>query len=160
MSAPRPAAERQQVVTFALADDLFAVDVQVVERVLHFREPAVVPNLPNWVRGVVEYAGQVVPVIDLRRRFELPDATAGTECRIVVFGRAGSWVAAVVDAVHEVSPIDPALVTPPPPLFRGLTKDYLLGVLRRQGRLVMLLDPERLLSATERIVLARALADG
>ena len=155
---PRPAVERQPLVTFALGDDLFAVDVQLVERVLRYVTPTPVPNLPVWATGVIEQQGRVVPVIDLRARFELAEAPDGVDRKLVVFGGAHGWTAAAVDAVHTVAAVDPALISPPPPVFRGLAREYLVGVLRDGDRLVMVLDVEQLLSATERIVLAQAVS--
>jgi purine-binding chemotaxis protein CheW len=95
----------------------------------------------------------VVPVLDLRWRFELAEAPVRADRKIVVFEGPDGWVAAVVDSVREVNAVDPALVAPPPPLFRGLAREYLVGVLQDGDRLVMVLDAARLLSSTERLEL-------
>ena len=147
-----------QIVTFRLTEDLFAADIFSVERVLRFQAPTAVPNLPAWVEGVIEYHGRVVPVIDLRKRFELPEREAAAETRILVFNSGGEWIAAVVDAVLEVAAVTDAELAPPPPLFRGLAGEYLRGIARRNGRLVIFLDVARLLSTTERLVLQRSVA--
>jgi purine-binding chemotaxis protein CheW len=142
-----------QIVTFRLDQDLFAADVRAVERVL--RPTAITPvrNMPPWISGVLEYQKRVVPVIDFRARFELPAAAPTNETRVLVFNVTGSWVAAVVDAVLDVSVLEPGRLDPPPPLLRGLAAEYLRGIVRRDGKLVMLLDADRLLSATERLAL-------
>lgn len=142
-----------QIVTFRIEQDLFAADVRAVERVL--RPTAITPvrNMPPWISGVLEYQKRVVPVIDFRARFELPAAAPTNETRVLVFNVTGSWVAAVVDAVLDVSALEPGRLEPPPPLLRGLAADYLRGIVRRDGKLVMLLDADRLLSATERLAL-------
>jgi purine-binding chemotaxis protein CheW len=142
-----------QIVTFRIEQDLFAADVRAVERVL--RPTAITPvrNMPPWVSGVLDYQKRVVPVIDFRARFELPAAAPTNETRVLVFNVSGSWVAAVVDAVLDVSALEPGRLEPPPPLFRGLAAGYLRGIVRRDGKLVMLLDADRLLSATERLAL-------
>jgi purine-binding chemotaxis protein CheW len=147
-----------QIVTFRIEQDLFAADVQAVERVL--RPTAVTPvhNMPPWITGVLEYQRRVVPVIDFRARFELPAAAPTNETRVLVFNVCGSWVAAVADAVIDVSVLERGRLEPPPPLFRGLAAEYLRGIVRRDGKLVMLLDADRLLSATERMALSE-LAD-
>jgi len=147
-----------QIVTFRLGEDLFAADIFSVERVLRHQAPTPVPNLPEWVEGVIEYHGRVVPVIDLRRRFELPPRAAAAETRILVFNSGGEWIAAVVDAVLEVAAVSDADLAPPPPLFRGLAGEYLRGIARRNGRLVIFLDVARLLSTTERLALQRPTA--
>jgi purine-binding chemotaxis protein CheW len=147
-----------QIVTFRIEQDLFAADVRAVERVLRLTAVTPVRNMPAWVVGVLEYQKRVVPVIDFRARFELPAAAPTNETRALVFNVHGSWVAAVVDAVLDVSALERGKLEPPPPLFRGLAADYLRGIVRRDGKLVMLLDADRLLSATERLAL-NALTD-
>ena len=88
-----------QIVTFRLGEDLFAADINDVERVLRYSEPTPVPNVPDWVQGVIEYRSQVVPVIDLRVRFELEATPPSNTTRLMVLSSAGAWIAAVVDAV-------------------------------------------------------------
>ena len=155
-----PASEVAQIVSFALGDDLFALDEREVERVLRWSPPAPVPRLPAWVAGVLEHAGRTLPIVDLRRRFELPPAPAGVEPRVLVVHPAGGErVGLVVDRVVDVSAVAAGGLDPAPALFRGLSRDYLHGVLRRDGRLVIVLDGARLLSATERIALTLALDD-
>jgi purine-binding chemotaxis protein CheW len=156
--------EADKLVTFRLGDDHFAADIFSVERVLRYTVPTSVPDMPAYIEGVMDYQGRVVPVVNLRRRFELPEAPAKSETRTLVLNVAGEWIGIVVDAVSEVAAFDPAAVAPPPKLFRGLAGEYLKGIVRRGGRLVIFLDVDQLLSSTERIALqqagAEALANG
>ena len=64
--------EGSKLVTFRLADDLFAADIFAVERVLRYQAPRSLPDMPPWIEGVIEYQQRVIPVVNLRRRFELP----------------------------------------------------------------------------------------
>lgn len=153
------AAVRRHIVTFAVGDELFAADVHEVERVLRYRAPAPVPRLPDWVAGLIEHNGRSLAVVDLRRRFQLPPAPAGAEPRIVVVGDHAGRIGAIVDRVVDVTSVNPDQVDPAPPLFRGLPGDYVQGVLRRDGRLIVVLHAARLLSATERMMLADASAE-
>ena len=152
------ATDRSQIVTFRLGEDLFAADIYSVERVLRWQESTPIPNVPAWIEGVLEYQGRVVPVINLRRRFEMPAREAANDTRILVFNTGGEWIAATVDAVLDVSGLDLARVAPPPPLFRGLAGEYIKGIVRRETRLVIFLDVDRLLSTNERLVLEQAAA--
>ena len=145
--------EALQIVTFAVAGDLFATDIFSVERVLRYQPPRPVPNTPAWLLGVIDYQDRVVPVLDIRARFEVPPAEATTATRIVVFEVDGQWVAALVDSVQEVVTIARTDIEPPPELFRGLTKDYLLGLLRREKGVVIVLEPRKLFTSHERLVL-------
>jgi len=149
----------QQIVTFRVGDDRFAADIFAVERVLRYQQPTVVPNLPEWIEGVIEYAHQVVPVIDLRRRLGLEHVEPRPETRIIVFGLGDGWAAAVVDAVLEVTSVTAEQISPPPTLFRGLSAEYLRGLIRNGDRLVLLIEIARLLTATERITLERVTSE-
>jgi purine-binding chemotaxis protein CheW len=148
-----------KIVSFRLGADFFAVDIFAVERVLRYQPPTAVPTVPAWIEGVLEYHGRVVPVVDLRRRFELPRLDPTPETRILVLKSAGEWVAVVVDAALEVIGVEESLLSPPPPIFRGLASEYLRGIVRLRDRLLMCLDVERLLSSDDRIVLERVGAD-
>jgi purine-binding chemotaxis protein CheW len=148
-----------KIVIFRLGDDLFAADVQSVERVLRFQRGRPLPDVPPWVDGVIEYRQNVIPQLDLRRRFELPGVAVGAATRVLVLNAGGGWVAVVVDAVLEVAAYDASQLSPPPTLFRGLAGEYLEGLIRHGERLVVLLDVNRLLSATERLRLEAATAD-
>lgn len=152
MTAP---ALTSQIVTFRLGDELFAADIFAVERVLRYTAPTPVPNVPPWIEGVIDYQGRVVPVINLRKRFELPEAPIPADARILVLTVEDEWVAATVDGVLDVSALDAARLAPPPSLFRGLAANYVRGVVRRGDRLVVFLDVPHLFSADERIVLER-----
>jgi len=146
---------KTQLVTFRLGDDQFAADIFSVERVLRHTKPRPVPDLPPWMEGVLDYQGRVIPVIDLRARFgaagERPEGA-----RIVVCAVGDDWIAMTVDAVEEVTTVDDALIEPPPPLFRGLTREYLTGMVRRAEGVLVVLNVRHLLTSQERLQLERA----
>ncbi|MEP6730708.1 MAG: chemotaxis protein CheW [bacterium] len=145
-----------KLVTFRLGDDHFAADVHAVERVLRYTAPTTVPDMPEYIEGVMDYLGRVVPVVNLRRRFEMPVVEARSETRTLILNVSGEWIGVVVDSVTEVAPYDPSAVAPPPKLFRGLAGEYLKGIVRRGDKLVIYLDVEQLLSSTDRIALGEA----
>jgi purine-binding chemotaxis protein CheW len=149
------AAVALQVVTFRLGEDRFAVDIQVVERVLRYQEPTAVPKLPDWVEGVLHYQSRVIPVLDLRSRFTLERIPPRTETRILVLSAGEHWLGVVVDAVLGVESLAPEQLSPPPALFRGLAAEYLRGIARHDENLLMVLDTDRLLTSTERLALQR-----
>lgn len=162
--------EVAKLVTFRLGGDLFAADIFDVERVLRYQEPTPLPDVPEWIEGMIEYQTQVVPVINLRKRFELPTLPPTNETRILVLTFNEEWIGLVVDAVVEVSLVDPGQLSLPPAFFRGLSAEYLKGIVRPVAptgeesgavsggseRLVIVLDVEHLLSATDRIALEAA----
>jgi purine-binding chemotaxis protein CheW len=147
-----------QLVTFRLGDDQFAVDILEVERVLRFSAQSAVPNLPEWIDGVIEHGGRVVPVIDLRSRFGLPRLSPRPEHRILVLAVGAELLGVIVDSVHEVMSLSPDEIAPPPPFFRGLNAEYLKGLVRQEGSLIIFLDVARVLTSSELLELTSAAA--
>src|SRR6185295_195109 len=110
-------AEATKLVTFRLADDLFAADIFAVERVLRYQAPRALPDVPPWIEGVIEYQQRVIPVLNLRQRFELPERAAAPDTRIVVLNARGEWIGVVVDSVVEVSAVEAGMIAPAPSFF-------------------------------------------
>jgi purine-binding chemotaxis protein CheW len=147
----------QQLVTFQLGADAFAAEVQSVERVLRYEPPNSVPDVPGWVEGVLEHRGQIIPIVDLRRRIELEECVITPETRILIVGTSEGVIGAVVDGVHEVVSIPLANIAPPPPLFRGLASEFVKGIAKVRDQLVVILDVDRVLACGDRIAFERAL---
>jgi purine-binding chemotaxis protein CheW len=137
--------ETTRLVTFRLGEHLFAAEIHAVQRVLRHEAPRALPDMPDWMEGVIDYQGSVVPVIDMRRRFGLPVTTPGPQSRLMVCVAPGGLAAMLVDAVLDVKPVAPGDMMDPPGLFRGLAGEYLKGLTRRQQQLVVVLDVESLL---------------
>jgi purine-binding chemotaxis protein CheW len=155
----RPEDDAMQIVTFRIGGEFFAADVQAVERVLRYQPATPLPEVPPWVAGVLEYQQRVVPVIDLRVRFEVAGVSPTTDTRIIVFNTAAGWTAGVVDAVLDVSAVERNRLEAPPPLLNGLSAEYLHGIARRDGQLVLLLNADRVLSSTDERLLQTRIAE-
>jgi purine-binding chemotaxis protein CheW len=156
-----PGPGRTQLVTFRVGDDLFAADIFSVERVLRYAAPRPIPNVPAWFEGVIDYGGRVVPVIDLRARFELGAAPARGSARILVVVVGDDWIGAIVDGVDEVLTVTNDQLTAPPALFKGLAKLYIRALVRgktEEDPVIVVLDVAQLLTTRERIVLEQAVA--
>ena len=145
--------ETFQVVVFRVGGHEFAFDIFQVQRILRYEPPAALPKAPPFLEGVLQIEGVVVPVIDLRKRFELPHAPLGPETRIMVVEADGAVVGAVVDAVSEVLRVAAGAVSPPHPVVRGLAAAYIQGIVTQPSRTVVLLHAGRLLNSAERIKL-------
>lgn len=141
------AIESTRLVTFRLGTNLFAADIQAVQRVLRYELPRALPDMPEWMEGVVDYQGTMVPVVDMRRRFNMPATTPGPQARLMVCTAPGGLAAMLVDAVLDVKPVQLSDMMDPPELFRGLASEYLKGLTRREGQLVVVLDVEVLLTS-------------
>ena len=142
-----------QVVVFRVGGQEFAFNIFHVQRILRYEAPAPLPKAPPFLEGVLPVQGAVVPVIDLRKRFELAAAELSEETRTMVLECDGAPIGAVVDAVREVLRVGAAQVSPPPPVVRGLAAEYIQGIISLPGRTIILLQTARLLTSAERIAL-------
>lgn len=149
--------EVTRLVTFQLGADTFAAEVFAVERVLRHVQPNSVPDVPEWIDGVIEYEGRVIPVVDMRRRIGLPPADLTPETRILVFVTEGGRIGATVDVVHEVAVVAKTAIEPPPPMFRGLAAEFVRGIAKVRDQLVVVLDVDRVLTSADRIAFERAM---
>jgi purine-binding chemotaxis protein CheW len=142
-----------QFVSFRLDDTEFAVDVFTVQEILRYKPVIPVPEAPDFVRGVIDVRGRLLPVIDLRRRFgvESPMETGAT--RIMVAGFDGDQVGLVVDAVSEVMRVPASAVVDPPPYIRSVAAGYVRGIVRLEDRLVVVIELSRVLGSDELIAL-------
>ena len=143
-----------QVVVFRIGGQEFAFSIFHVQRILRYEAPAPLPKAPPFLEGVLQVQGAVVPIIDLRKRFELTAAEGSEETRTMVLECDGTPIGAVVDSVREVLRVGAAHVSPPPPVVRGLAAEYIQGIISLPGRTIILLQTARLLTSTERIALA------
>lgn len=145
-----------QVVVFRVGGQEFAFNVFHVQRILRYETPAALPKAPAFLDGVITVQGAVVPVIDLRKRFELKQAPQREETRTMVLESEGLVVGVVVDAVLEVLRVAAAAVSPPPAVVKGLAADYIQGIIAAGARTIILLQTARLLTSSERIALEAA----
>lgn len=144
-----------QLVGFRLGPQEFALDILQAERILRYQRPAPLPKAPAYLEGVVQYGGGPVPVLDLRKRLELP-AELREETRLMIVELDGHRIGLIVDEVREVLRVDGRSITPPPPIVQGLAAAYISGIVSLPGRTIVILNARKLLTSTERIALAAA----
>ena len=142
-----------QVVTFRVGSQEFALDILQIERILRYVAPAPLPKAPDFLEGVVQYEGGAVPVVDLRKRFELA-APIREETRLMVLDLENQRIGVLVDEVREVMRVDSTTITAPGPMVSGLAAAYIAGIITRPARTIIILNARRLLSSTERLALA------
>lgn len=143
-------AELMQLVTFSIGEEEFGVDILKVQEIIRMMEITKVPRAPEFVEGVINLRGKVIPIIDLRRRFGLSSRGHDKHTRIIVIEINNMIVGFVVDSVSEVLRIPSSTVEPPPPVVSGLESEYISGVGKLEDRLLILLDLDRLLSHEEK----------
>jgi len=143
-------AELMQLVTFSIGEEEFGVDILKVQEIIRMMEITKVPRAPEFVEGVINLRGKVIPIIDLRRRFGLLARGHDKNTRIIVIEINNMIVGFVVDSVSEVLRIPFSTVEPPPPVVSGTESEYISGVGKLEDRLLILLDLDRLLSHEEK----------
>ncbi len=141
--------ELLQLVTFSIGEEEFGVNILKVQEIIRTMEITKVPRAPEFVVGVINLRGKVIPIIDLRRRFGLAFKAPDKNTRIIVIEINSIIVGFVVDAVSEVLRIPTSTVEPPPPVVAGVDSDYVSGVGKLHDRLLILLDLDKLLSSED-----------
>ena len=141
--------ELLQLVTFSIGEEEFGVDILKVQEIIRTMEITRVPRAADFVEGVINLRGKVIPIIDLRRRFGFSSKEHDKHTRIIVIEINNMIVGFVVDSVSEVLRIPAATVEPPPPVVAGVESEYINGVGKLQDRLLILLDLDKLLSSED-----------
>ncbi len=145
-----------QLVSFSIGQEEFGLDIQTIQEINRMVEITRVPNSPDFVSGVINLRGKVIPVINLRKRFGFPAKESDKNTRIIVVELGDSVVGFVVDAVREVIRIPKSVTEPPPPIIAGIGSEYVTAVGKLEDRLLILLDLEHLLQEKEKEQLASA----
>jgi purine-binding chemotaxis protein CheW len=148
----------RQYLTFKLSDEIFALDVSNVREILEFTDITKVPKTPNFMRGVINLRGSVVPVVDMRIKFGM-SATEKTinTCIVVVevdFEGEDTILGALVDSVQEVFELEPGEIEPPPKIGTGLNREFIKGMGKKEDKFIIILDIDKLLSLQELTVVA------
>jgi purine-binding chemotaxis protein CheW len=138
--------ELLQLVTFAIEEEEFAVDILNIQGINRMVEVTRVPNAPSFVEGIINLRGQVIPIIDLRKRLLMPPREYDKQTRFIVVEFSNRVIGFIVDSVHEVLRINKDLTEPPPAMVSGVESDYITAVAKLEDRLIILLDLEKILS--------------
>lgn len=145
--------ETTQYLTFKLADELFALDIGKVREVLDFTTITKVPRTPDFMRGVINLRGSVVPVIDLRLKFgmAMAEMTVNT-CVIIVeveLGEEKVVMGAMADAVQEVLDLAPDQIEPPPRIGTKLDTEFIKGMGKHAEQFIIILDIDKVFTTDE-----------
>ncbi len=139
----------QQLVVFDLGSESYGVDIGAVREIIRMQEITAIPQTSDFVEGMINLRGMVIPVVDLSRRFGLPSRERTDESRTVVVDISGHSIGMVVDAVREVLRISVDAIEPPSAAITTDGSSYLLGIVKVDDRLIILLDLEQVLDTTD-----------
>jgi len=152
-------AELVQMVSFAVGGEDYGIGIQTVKEVIKIKNITQLPKTPSFVRGVINLRGDVIPVIDLREKFGLPQEDYTDKTRVIVVELDGKSIGMVVDSVSTVINIAQNDIEPPPSLVGGLSAEFLKGVGKIGEELIILINIEKVLTAEEKIDLESSLEE-
>lgn len=146
-------AEATQYLTFKLADEIFAIDVEKVREILDYTEATKVPGTPEYMQGVINVRGNVVPVVDMRLKFGLKATEKTVDTCIVVMEiiveEDSTVLGALVDSVQEVFELEANQIEPPPRIGTRWRMEFIKGLGKRNNELMIILDIDRVFSFSE-----------
>jgi purine-binding chemotaxis protein CheW len=142
----------EQLVVFNLAHESYGVEISAVREIIRLQPITKVPRTAEFVEGVINLRGKVIPVIDLRRRFGLPSAERSRASRIVVVEVGEHLLGFVVDRMSEVLHVSASQIEPPSPMVASVNSGYLRGIAKTGDRLIVLLALEKVLNTAEQQV--------
>lgn len=151
--------EEIKLITFQLAQDIFAVDILKLKEICNVRPMTPVPNTPEFVRGVVNLRGKIVPIVDLRKRFNLKGREISDTNKIMVIRMDDKLSGFIVDAVLDVHELPGNAVDTPSRMLAGFEGKYIKGMVNIDNNLIVVLDIDYILTSSEKIDLSKIIND-
>ena len=145
--------ETSQYLTFILDEETYALDIKRVREVLDFTEVTKVPRMPDFMRGVINLRGGVVPVVDLRLKFGMPETEKTVDTCIIIMeitiDNETTLLGALADSVREVLNMEPDQIEPAPKIGTRLKTEFITGMGKKNEEFIIILDIDRVLKAVQ-----------
>ena len=145
--------QTSQYLSFTLGGEVFALDIGKVREVLDYTEPTKVPQTPDFMRGVINLRGGVVPVVDLKLKFGMPRTERGINTCIIIteveLGEERAIIGAMADSVKEVFDLEPNQIEPAPKIGTQLNTAFLKGMGKQNDNFTLILDIDKVFSEAE-----------
>ena len=148
----------REMLVFKLGSEEYSVDILKVQEIRGYEKVTPIPRSPDYLKGVVNLRGNIIPVIDLRVKFGMPNPTYDSLTVVIVMRIAGRIIGAVVDAVADVVRFGENEIREAPKLGAMVDSTYLSGVVTQDSRMILALDIEKLLSTAEMDLIGEAAA--
>ncbi len=144
-----------QLVSFNISNEEFGIDILKVEEIIRIISITQIPNSPDFIEGVVNLRGRVIPVVNLRTRLGFEKKGFDNQTRVIVVEVKGVTLGFIVDSVKEVLRIPKSITEPPPAITTGINSEYITAVGKLENRLLILLDLEKVLDIKEKEAIAQ-----
>ena len=154
--AAAPAASPNEFLTFTLGAEEYGVDIRKVQEIRGYDTVTRIPDAPDFIKGVINLRGTIVPIIDLRLKFKLGSAEYTPFTVVIILNISDRVVGVVVDSVSDVIQLDPEEIREAPPLHGDLDTRFIRGLATLNERMVILMDIETLMSSPDMALVADA----
>lgn len=145
--------EEFQIILFELGNSLYGIPIEKVSEIIKIEEIAVLPKAPQYIEGVLNLRGNVVPIIDLRKRFGMPQVERTKKSKIIVLLVGKRLFGVIVDTVHEVLALSKDNIEPSLPTASGLKADFIDSIGKHGDKLIIILDITKIVQSKESIKL-------
>jgi purine-binding chemotaxis protein CheW len=147
-------ADTNQLVTFQLGEELYGVDIMDVKEIVRVQSIRAIPNAPSYVEGIFNLRSEIVPIINLHRRFHLKKLVSGDEdedllASFVIIDIDGMKLGIIIDRISRVITVEKSEVQPPPQMISGIGAEYIQGVVRHEKGYLIILDVRSLFNPRE-----------
>ena len=143
-----------QLVTFQLGEEIYGVDIMDVKEIVKVTKVRPIPNAPFYVEGIFNLRNEIIPVINLHKRFQIQKLAVSndeleSEGGFIILNIENNRIGIIIDRVARVVPINTADIKDPPQMVSGIGTEYIHGVIRQDDKYLIMLDMRRLFSAKE-----------
>lgn len=145
-----------QLVTFQLGEELYGVDIMDVKEIVKVQTVRPIPNAPYYVEGIINLRGEIIPIINLHKRFHIQklatietDIVEEDEGGFIILDIEGNKIGIIIDKIARVVPVEKGDIKPPPQMLSGIGTEYIHGVVRQEGVYLIILETRKLFSAKE-----------
>ncbi len=138
-----------QIVIFNLGDEEYAVDIMQVKEIVNYLNPVKVPNTPEFIEGIINLRSEIIPIINLKKRFNIADNDKKVQTRIMVMNIDSKKIGFVVDDASEVISIRKENIEPAPDIVAGVDRKYISGIGKKEDRILIILELDKLFSEKE-----------
>ncbi|MVX62379.1 chemotaxis protein CheW [Clostridium chromiireducens] len=138
-----------KMLIFGLNGEHYATDIKEVERILGYQEPTVLPDVPAFVKGVINYEQSILPIISLSKKFNFGEDKQSENRKIIVVKRDENKFGIIVENVYEVRDVNSELMESAPPITSTIDKRYIAGLIKLEDNIVILLDLVKILSSED-----------
>ena len=147
-----------EFLTFTLGDEVYGIDILMVQEIRGYEPVTKIANTPAFIRGVINLRGVIVPIVDMRVKFNLEAVEYNQFTVVIVLNVCGRVIGMVVDGVTDVVELAPEQIHAAPEFGSGLDTRYLRGMANVDERMIILVDIERLMSASDMALIAQVAA--